>query len=268
MIGSIPAACCSGQLKAQDAFSPPSGLRRNPDSVSCPVSRSKFMFISFKTWRAIGASSCPAFSKWASLSSRLAEPPCVPSRRSSKCRIRLVMYAGIVLWDITLPPTNNQYLRGACTTYRSRRRHLLPSLVSAAALDEDHAGRRTCAALRNALFLGGPSYSSPPPVRWPFPAAAASQICALPTSRAPIPFGRSLSWMRRQQAGCEVLLLPGTSPRQVNHSGSRAPPKRNRLGGRWLLDPTRDVHCRCQSPRRFCEYFRVQCACVPLASSQ
>src|SRR6266478_9875180 len=118
-----------------------------------------------RTWRAIGASSCTAFSKWASLSFRLAEPPCVPSRRSSKWRIRLVMYAGIVLCDITLPPTNNQYLRGACTTYRSRRGHLLPSLVSAAALDEDHAGRRTCAALRNTLFLGGPSYSSPPPVR-------------------------------------------------------------------------------------------------------
>ena len=52
----------SGQLRTQDAFSPPSGVRRNPDSVRCPVSRNKFMFISFKTWRAIGASSCTAFS--------------------------------------------------------------------------------------------------------------------------------------------------------------------------------------------------------------
>src|SRR6266849_8426951 len=184
MIGSIPAACCSGQLKAQDAFSPPSGVRRNPDSMSCPVSCNKFMFISFKTWRAIGASSCTVFLKWASLSFRLVEPPCVPSRRSSKWQIKLVMYAGIVLCDTT---------------------HLLLTI----------------------------SYV-----------------------------------MRRRRAGCEVLLLPGTSPRQVNHSGSRAPPNKNRLGGRWLLDPTRDVHCRCQSPRRFCEYFRVQCACVPLASSQ
>src|SRR5216684_646457 len=163
-MGSIPAARCSDQLKAQDAFRPPSGVRRSPDSVSRPVSSSKLAFISLRTWRATGASRCTAFSKWASLSFRLAEPPCVPSRRSSKWRIRLVIYAGIVLCDITLPPTNNQYWRGACTTYRSRRGHLIPSLVSAAALDEDHGGRRTCAALRNALFLGGPSYSSPPPV--------------------------------------------------------------------------------------------------------
>src|SRR6266849_3487384 len=176
MIGSIPAACCSGQLKAQDAFSPPSGERRNPDSVSCPVSRSKFMFISFKTWRAIGASSCTAFSKWASLSSRLAEPPCVPSRRSSKWRIRLVMYAGIVLCDIA---------------------HLLLTI----------------------------NYV-----------------------------------MRRLRAGCEGLLLLGTSPRQVNQSGSRAPPNRDRLGGRWLLDPPSDVQCRGQSPHRFCDHSRVQCA--------
>src|SRR5882724_219338 len=161
-IGSIPAACCSGQLRAQDAFSPPSAVRRNPDSVSCPVLRSKFMFISFKTWRAKGASSCTAFSKWASLSSRLAEPPCVPSRRSSKWRIRLVMYAGTVLCDIA---------------------HLLLTI-----------------------------------------------ICV----------------MRRQRAGCEVLLLPEASPRPVNHSGSHAPPNRNRLGGRWLLDPTCDFQCRGQ----------------------
>src|SRR5258708_35540875 len=161
-MGSIPAARCSDQLKGQDAFRPPAGVRRSPDSVSRPVSSSKLTFISLRTWRATGASRGTAFSKWVSLSFRLAEPPCVPSRRSSKCRIRLVMYADIVLWlwDITLPPTNNQYLRGAGTTYRSRRGHLLPSLVSAAALDEDHAGRRTCAALRNTLFLGGPSYSS------------------------------------------------------------------------------------------------------------
>src|SRR5229473_5053150 len=111
--------------------------------------------------------------------------------------------------------------------------------------------------------------SSPQPVRWPFPAATASQICDLSsTSRALSPFRRSLSWMRRQRPGCEVLLLLGTSPRQVNHSGSRAPPKRNRLGGRWLLDPTWDVQCRDQSPRRFGDYSRVPCACVLLASSQ
>src|SRR5258708_1687900 len=154
-MGSIPAARCSDQLKAQDAFRPTSGVRRSPDSVSRPVSSSKLAFISLRTWRATGAIRCTAFSKWASLSFRLAEPPCVPSRRSSKWRIRLVMYAGIVLCDITLPPTNNQYLRDACTTYRSRRGHLLPSLVSAAALDEDHAGRRTCAALHNPLFFRG-----------------------------------------------------------------------------------------------------------------
>src|SRR5216684_6568469 len=104
----------------------------------------------------------------------LAEPPCVPSRRFSKWRIRLVMYAGIVLCDIT---------------------HLLLTI----------------------------SYV-----------------------------------MRPQRAGCEVLLLPGTNPRQVNHSGSRAPPNRNRLGGRWLLDPTWDVQCPCQSPHRFCDHSRVQ----------
>src|SRR6266849_10940656 len=107
MIGSIPAACCSGQLKAQDAFSPPSGVCRNPDSVSCPVSRSKFMFISFKTWRAIGASSCTAFSKWTSLSSRLTEPPCVPSRRSSKWRMRPVRYAGVVVCCTALLQTQH-----------------------------------------------------------------------------------------------------------------------------------------------------------------
>src|SRR5260370_11528285 len=70
-------------------------MRRSAVSVSCPVSSSKLVFISVRTWRAIGASSCTAFSKWASLSFRLAEPPCVPSRRSSKCRMRLVIYAGI-----------------------------------------------------------------------------------------------------------------------------------------------------------------------------
>ena len=73
--------------------------------------------------------------------------------------------------------------------------------------------------------------------------------------------------MRRKRAGCDVLLLPGASPRQVNHSGSRAPPNRNRLGGRWLLDPTRDVQCRGQSPHRFCDHSRMQCARVLLASS-
>ena len=74
--------------------------------------------------------------------------------------------------------------------------------------------------------------------------------------------------MRRQRAGCDVLLLPGASPRQVNHSGSRAPPNRNRLGGRSLLDPTWDVQCRGQSPHRFCDHSRVQCALVLLWSSQ
>src|SRR6266849_6921178 len=184
MIGWIPAARCSGQLKAQDAFSPPSAVRRSPVSVSCPVSSSKPELISVRTWRAMGASSCTAFSKWASLSFRLAEPPCVPSRRSSKWRIRLVMYAGIVLCDIA---------------------HLLLTI----------------------------NYV-----------------------------------MRRQRAGCEVLLLPGASPRQVNHSDTRAPPNRNRLGGRWPLDPTCDVQCRGRSPHRFCDHSRVQCALVLLSSSQ
>jgi len=78
------AACCSSQLKAQDAFRPPSAVRSSPVSVSCPVSSNKLVFISVRTWRAMGASSRTAFSKWASLSFRLAEPPCVPSRRSSK----------------------------------------------------------------------------------------------------------------------------------------------------------------------------------------
>src|SRR5207237_3721536 len=96
-IGSIPAACCSGQLKTQDPINPPSAVRRSPVSVSCPVSSSKLLFISVRTWRATGASSCTAFSKWASLSLRLAEPPCVPSRRSSKWRIKLVIYVGTAL---------------------------------------------------------------------------------------------------------------------------------------------------------------------------
>jgi hypothetical protein len=56
----------------------------------------------------MGASSCTAFSKWASLSLRLAEPPCVPSRRSPKWRIRLVIYAGIALSCNCLPPVKNQ----------------------------------------------------------------------------------------------------------------------------------------------------------------
>src|SRR5260370_10152006 len=68
--------------------------------------------------------------------------------------------------------------------------------------------------------------------------------------------------MRRQAAGCEVPLLPGASPRQVNHSDTRAPPNRNRLGGRWPLDPTCDVQCRGRSPHRFCDHSRVQCALV------
>src|SRR6266566_5529203 len=97
MIVSTPAACCSGQLKTHDAINPPSSVRRSPVSVSCPVSSSKLVFISLRTWRAMGASSCTAFSKWASLSLRLAEPPCVPSRRSPKWRIRLVIYAGVAL---------------------------------------------------------------------------------------------------------------------------------------------------------------------------
>jgi hypothetical protein len=96
----IWAARCSGQLKAQYAFSPPSAVRRSPVSVSCLVSSSKLVFISVRTWRATGASSCTAFSNWASLSFRLAEPPCVPSRTSSKWRIRLVIYAGIALSGI------------------------------------------------------------------------------------------------------------------------------------------------------------------------
>src|SRR5260370_1020602 len=74
--------------------------------------------------------------------------------------------------------------------------------------------------------------------------------------------------MRRQRAGCEVLLLPGASPRQVNHSDTRAPPNRNRLGGRWPLDPTCGVQCRGRSPHRFCDHSRVQCALVLLSSSQ
>src|SRR5882724_7336341 len=99
-MGCTPAARCSGQLKDHPALSPPSAVRRSPVSVSCPVSSSKLLFISARTWSAMGASSCTAFSKWASLSFRLVEPPCVPSRRSSKWRIRLVIYAGIALSDI------------------------------------------------------------------------------------------------------------------------------------------------------------------------
>src|SRR5260370_16788976 len=141
-MGSTPDARYSDQLKAQDVFRPPSGVRRSPDSVSSPVSSIKLAFISLRTWRATGASRCTACSKWASLSFRLAEPPCVPSRRSSKWRIRLVMYAGIVLCDITLPPTNNQYLHGACTPYRSRRRHLPPPLSTPPPLYSHHPAPR------------------------------------------------------------------------------------------------------------------------------
>jgi len=83
-IGWTQAARCSSQLKAQDAFRPPSAVGSSPVSVSCPVSSNKLVFISVRTWRAMGARSRTAFSKWASLSFRLAEPPCVPSRRSSK----------------------------------------------------------------------------------------------------------------------------------------------------------------------------------------
>ena len=54
----------------------------------------------------------------------------------------------------------------------------------------------------------------------------------------------------------------------MNHSCSRAAPNKSRLGGRWLLDPTCDVQCRGQSPRRSCDYSLSQCACVLLASSQ
>jgi hypothetical protein len=57
-MGSTPAARGSGQLRAQDAFSPPAAVRRSPLSVSCPVSSSKLVFISVRTWRATGASSC------------------------------------------------------------------------------------------------------------------------------------------------------------------------------------------------------------------
>src|SRR6266436_4323673 len=96
MIGSIPVSRCSGQLKTQDAFSPPSAVRHSPVSV--------------RTWRATGDSSCTAFSKRASLSFRLADPPCVPSRRSSKWRIRLVIYAGIALSGIAYLPTNKSNL--------------------------------------------------------------------------------------------------------------------------------------------------------------
>src|SRR5439155_8795976 len=87
------AACCSSQLKAQDAFRPPSAVGSSPVSVSCPVSSNKLVFISVRTWRAMGASSRTAFSKWASLSFRLAEPPCVPSRQNG----RLVIYVGTAL---------------------------------------------------------------------------------------------------------------------------------------------------------------------------
>src|SRR6266849_3680207 len=130
-------------------------------------------------------------------------------------------------------------------------------------------GERTCVALRNPFFWDDLLVRHRHLFTWPCPCGDRKpNLRPTPSSRALIPFGRSLSWMRRQRAGCEVLLLPGTSPRQVNHSGSRAPPNRNRLGGRWLLDPTWDVQCRGQSPRRFCDYSRVQCACVLLASSQ
>jgi hypothetical protein len=74
--------------------------------------------------------------------------------------------------------------------------------------------------------------------------------------------------MRRQRAGCEVLLLPGASPCQVNHSGNRVPPNKNRRGGRWLLDQTWDVQRQLQSPRRFCNRSRLQCVCVLPASSR
>src|SRR5882724_6227311 len=92
------------------AQSPPSAVRRSPVSVSCPVLSSKFLFTSVRTCRATGDSSCTAVSKWASLSFRLADPPCVPSRRSSKWRIRLVIYAGIALSGIAYLPTNKSNL--------------------------------------------------------------------------------------------------------------------------------------------------------------
>src|ERR1700688_1254813 len=78
----------------------------------------------------------------------------------------------------------------------------------------------------------------------------------------------AFSWMRGQRAADEVLLLPGTSPRQVNHSGSRVPPSRDRPGGQWLLDPLGDVQCRGRSPRRFYDHSRIQLACVFPASSR
>jgi hypothetical protein len=41
------------------------------------------------------------------LSFRLVEPPCVPSRRSSKWRIRLVIYAGIGFLALPAPIKNS-----------------------------------------------------------------------------------------------------------------------------------------------------------------
>src|SRR6266481_8411052 len=152
MIGSIPAARCSGQLKTQDAFRPPSAVRRSPVSVSCPVLSSKLLFISMRTWRAMGANSCTAFSKWASLSLRLAEPPCVPSRRSAKWRVRLVIYAGTALSAIAYlllrivmllvrllsgPVDYHIFIRES----PSRHRHLLAVLSRSSPKRPDQLGR-------------------------------------------------------------------------------------------------------------------------------
>ena len=55
-----------------------------------------------------GASSSTAFSKWASLSFRLLEPPCVPSRRSAKWLIKVVIYAGVALFGTFYLPLKNR----------------------------------------------------------------------------------------------------------------------------------------------------------------
>src|SRR4051794_314300 len=104
----MPAACCSGQLKAQDASNPPSAVRRSPVSASHPLSSNKSVLTSASTWRAMGASSSTAFSKWASLSFRLLEPPCVPSRRSAKWQIRVAIYAGVALFGTFYLPLRNR----------------------------------------------------------------------------------------------------------------------------------------------------------------
>ena len=83
MIGSISAARRSEQLKAQDAPSPPSPMRCNPVSVSCPVSSSKVVFTSVRTWRAIGASSCTAFLEMGFL--------VLASRRAAVCTVEEIL---------------------------------------------------------------------------------------------------------------------------------------------------------------------------------